>query len=101
MENHHHLVAVVDDETAVRVAIARMLQASQYAVLAFPTGQAFLDSLRAVMPDCVVLDLQMPGLPGTQVQRALTESGIPVPVIVMTAHDRPDLREQCLADGAI
>jgi FixJ family two-component response regulator len=101
MGERQHLVAVIDDEEPVRRALARMLQASLYEVLAFPNGQVFLDSLRAIIPDCVLLDLNMPGLTGGDVQRALTETRPSVPVIVMTAHDRPGLREQCLADGAI
>lgn len=100
MGDRQYLVAVIDDEEAVRRALARMLQASLYEVLAFPNGQVFLDSLRAIIPDCVLLDLNMPGLSGTDVQRVLAETALEVPVIVMTAHDRPGLREQCLADGA-
>ena len=101
MGERQHLVAVIDDEESVRRALARMLQASLYEVLAFPSGQVFLDSLRAIIPDCVLLDLNMPGLTGCDVQRALTDTRLGVPVIVMTAHDRPGLREQCLANGAI
>ena len=100
MGERQHLVAVIDDEEPVRRALARMLQASLYEVLAFPNGQVFLDSLRAIIPDCVLLDLNMPGLTGGDVQRALTDARLGVPVIVMTAHDRPGLREHCLSEGA-
>jgi FixJ family two-component response regulator len=96
-----HLIAIIDDEEPVRRALARMLQASLYEVLAFPNGQVFLDSLRAIVPDCVLLDLHMPGLTGCDVQRALSETRLEIPVIVMTAHDRPGQREQSLANGAV
>jgi FixJ family two-component response regulator len=95
------LLAVVDDEESVRRALARMLSASQFEVDVFPSGQAFLDSLRTRLPDCVILDYQMPGLTGRDVQRQLTLAQIRVPIIVVTAHDQPALREQCLADGAV
>ena len=95
------LVAVVDDEESVRRALARMLGASQFDVDVFASGQEFLDSLRTRLPDCLVLDYQMPGLTGRDVQRRLTLAQTPVPIIVVTAHDQPALREQCLADGAI
>ena len=95
------LLAIVDDEESVRRALARMLSASQFEVDVFPSGQAFLDSLRARLPDCVILDYQMPGLTGRDVQRQLTLAQIRVPIIVVTAHDQPALREQCLADGAV
>ena len=95
------LVAVVDDEESVRRALARMLGASQFDVDVFASGQEFLDSLRTRLPDCLILDYQMPGLTGRDVQRRLTLAQAQVPIIVMTAHDQPALREQCLADGAV
>jgi FixJ family two-component response regulator len=95
------LLAVVDDEESVRRALARMLSASQFEVDVFASGQEFLDSLRTRLPDCVILDYQMPGLTGRDVQRQLTLAQIPVPIIVVTAHDQPALRERCLADGAV
>jgi len=95
------LVAVVDDEESVRRALARMLGASQFDVDVFASGQEFLDSLRTRSPDCLVLDYQMPGLTGRDVQRQLTLTQSQVPIIVVTAHDQPALREQCLADGAV
>jgi FixJ family two-component response regulator len=101
MSDARALIAVIDDEAAVRLALARMLRASQFAVNVFANGQDFLQSLANAMPDCVVLDFQMPGMTGREVQRALTLAGHRVPVIVVTAHDQPALREQCRADGAV
>ena len=95
------LVAVVDDEESVRRALARMLNASHYDVEVFASGQEFLDALRTRLPDCAILDYQMPGLTGRDVQRQLAIARIRVPIIVVTAHDQPALREQCLADGAV
>ena len=95
------LLAVVDDEESVRRALARMLSASQFEVDVFASGQEFLDSLRARLPDCVILDYRMPGLTGRDVQRQLTLAKMRLPIIVVTAHDQPALREQCLADGAV
>ena len=95
------LLAVVDDEESVRRALARMLSASQFEVDVFASGEEFLDSLRTRLPDCVILDYRMPGLTGRDVQRQLGFAQIRVPIIVVTAHDQPALREQCLADGAV
>jgi FixJ family two-component response regulator len=95
------LIALVDDEESVRRALARVLNASQFDVDVFASGQEFLDSLRTRLPDCVVLDYQMPGLTGRDVQRQLSLERIHLPIIVVTAHDQPALREQCLADGAV
>jgi FixJ family two-component response regulator len=91
----------VDDEESVRRALARVLGASQFDVDVFASGQEFLDSLRTRLPDCAILDYQMRGLTGRDVQRQLALASIHIPIIVVTAHDQPTLREQCLADGAV
>jgi FixJ family two-component response regulator len=93
-------VAVVDDEEAVRRALVRLLGTSRLEVEAFATGEAFLDSLQARRPDCVVLDIHMPGLTGRDVQWRLLTAKVDVPVIIITARDEPAIRERCLADGA-
>jgi FixJ family two-component response regulator len=95
------LVAVVDDEESVRRAVARMLVASHFDVEVFASGQEFLDAVQQLRPDCVILDFQMPGLTGREVQRRLGLAQIRVPIIVVTAHDQVGIREQCLADGAL
>jgi FixJ family two-component response regulator len=95
------LIAIVDDEESVRRALCRMLTACCFAVDAFASGQEFLDSLQAHRPDCVLLDYQMPGLTGRDVQRRMAQARIRLPIIVMTAHDQPALRQQSLADGAV
>ena len=95
------LIAVVDDEESVRRALARMLSASQFETEVFASGAEFLDALRTRTPDCAILDYQMPGMTGRDVQRQLARAQIRLPVIVIPAHDQPALREQCLADGAV
>jgi FixJ family two-component response regulator len=95
------LIAVVDDEESVRRALARMLTACLFEVDVFASGQEFLDSLQKRRPDCVLLDVQMPTLTGREVQRQLVRDQIRLPIILVTAHHQPELRDQCLADGAI
>jgi len=101
MANSPPLIAVVDDEESVRHALARMLRASSFDVSIYRSGEDFLDSLKTVVPDCAVLDFQMPGLTGRDVQRAIAVAKLSVPIIIVTAHDQPSLREKVLADGAV
>ncbi|HYJ42702.1 MAG TPA: response regulator [Steroidobacteraceae bacterium] len=101
MANRLPLIAVVDDEESVRLALARMLRASSFEVSIYSSGEDFLQSLKTRVPDCAVLDFQMPGLTGRDVQRALSVAKLSLPIIIVTAHDQPSLREKALADGAV
>jgi FixJ family two-component response regulator len=94
------LIAIVDDDDAIRRALSRLLGASGFKVTTFNSGQAFIDSLTGQRPDCVVMDFQMPGLTGGDVQRLLMLAGISLPIIIMTAYDHAGIREECLANGA-
>ena len=94
-------VAVVDDDESVSRAIKRLLRSAGLASDTFKTGDDFLDmfdSIPSYRPACIVLDIQMPGLNGLEVQQRLAGSGIPV--IFITAHDETGVREQALAAGA-
>jgi len=66
----------------------------------FSSGGEFLDGVGAREPDCLVLDLHMPGLNGFDVQARLKECGRRVPVVVITGHDAPESRQRALAGGA-
>lgn len=95
-------VVVVDDDESVSRAIKRLLRSIGIAAETFSSGDAFLDALSSTpsyRPDCVILDMQMPGLNGLEVQRRLSGSGMPV--IFITAHDEVSVREQALAGGAV
>src|SRR5262245_27754690 len=100
MEKARPFVAVVDDEESVRAALLRLLRASQLDCEGFASGEDFLSSLASRRPDCLVLDLQMSGLNGRDVQKQILGLQRPIPLIMITAHDEPTIREQCLADGA-
>ena len=95
------LIAIVDDEESVRKSLRRLLMASQLDATVYASGQEFLDSLGGRQPDCLVLDLQMPGLTGLEVQRALTGARVRFPTIIITAHDEPETRARCLAAGVV
>lgn len=95
------LIAVVDDDDSIRRALSRLLRACSFEVVEFPTGQAFIESLTDQRPVCVVLDYQMPGLTGGDVQRVLMLAEIHLPIIIMTAYDHSEIREECLGNGAV
>ncbi|CAM2165745.1 hypothetical protein PSAC2689_140090 [Paraburkholderia sacchari] len=95
-------VAIVDDEESVGRAIWRLLKSAGIEAVAFTSGEAFLEALQATppyQPACVILDFQMPGLSGLDVQQRLSGTGLPV--IIITAYDGPRVREQARAGGAL
>jgi FixJ family two-component response regulator len=95
------LIAVVDDDASVCKALGRLIGASNLDVVTFVSGETFLDSMAVRRPDCVVLDLHMPGLSGIDVMTALTGGGWDLPIIIITGRDEPASRIQCLALGAL
>src|SRR5262245_9408746 len=101
MANGRPQIAIVDDDESVRRALARLLNASSFDARTFASGRAFLDSLSGGRPDCVVLDLHMPGLTGLEVLGALAQGGLTLPVVMITGHENADSRNRCLAAGVL
>jgi len=95
------VIAVVDDEESVRKAVVRVLRAAGFAARAFASGTEFLESWHFDRPDCLILDLLMPGLSGTEVQQSLRMAGATFPIVIITARDSPSLREECMGAGAV
>jgi len=95
------LVAVVDDETQVRVALGRLLRLEGYQVAPFESGDAFLSSLGQRVPACVLLDVNMPGLSGLQVQARLLADRVALPVVFITASDDPTIDRLALEAGGL
>jgi FixJ family two-component response regulator len=93
-------VAIVDDDHSVCKALARLLRASDLDADTYSSGRDFLDSLRSTVPDCLVLDLQMPEMNGLALQRELARARIRLPIVVITGHDEPGAQARCLAAGA-
>jgi FixJ family two-component response regulator len=79
-------IFIVDDDASFRNAVARLVRAGGYAVETFASASEFLQSARTDVPGCVLLDLQMPGPSGLDVQSALARSENPLPIIFLTGH---------------
>lgn len=79
-------VYVVDDDPSVRSALENLLSSHGMRVEAFPAAQDFLLGCPPDASGCLVLDVQMPGLSGLDLQRELKEAGIHLPVIFITGH---------------
>jgi len=93
-------IAVVDDEEQIRKALKRLLRAAGLEAEGYASGQAFLDDAASRRPDCVLLDLHMPSMSGQQLLTHIRKMAGRPPVVVITAHDAPETRDECLAAGA-
>ena len=102
MPNIPPFIYVVDDDPAVAKALKRLLHSWGMHVRTFASGEEFLAALsRSCDADCSVIDVQMPGMTGLEVQEALNRAGIDVPVIFITAHKEEGVEERAMRAGAI
>lgn len=99
MEQSEALVAIVDDEEPIRKALLRLCRLNGYRAEAFCSATDFLDSLSVQIPDCVILDLHMPGTSGVELLRLIQKWQSPPPIIVITAHDEQHTRGECESLG--
>ena len=98
------LIAIVDDDESVCRALRRLVRSLTMDAATFTSGQEFLDLLEAMpsfQPDCLILDVQMPGMNGLELKNRLAIIGNTIPVIFITAHDEVGVREKAFAAGAV
>lgn len=87
-------VAVVDDDASLCRAVKRLLSAAGIECDCFLSAEEFLE--RGNGADCLLLDVQLGGMSGFELQRKLTEEGREIPIVFVTAHDEPEARQQAL-----
>lgn len=95
------LVHLVDDDEAIRRSVGFMLKTSGYHVRAYESGVELLKGAPNLEQGCILLDIRMPGLDGLEVQAALREKGVTLPVIIMTGHGDVSLAVQAMKAGAV
>ena len=95
------VIAIVDDDDSFRRATTSFVRSLGYGTAAFDSAEAFLKSDRVSEADCLITDVQMPGMTGIELQGRLIADGHQVPVIFITAFPEMRARAQALASGAI
>jgi two-component system response regulator FixJ len=95
------VIHLVDDEEAIRRSASFMLKTSGFAVETWPSGVAFLKEVRHAPAGCVLLDVRMPEMDGLEVQKALNERGITMPVIILTGHGDVSIAVRAMKEGAV
>jgi FixJ family two-component response regulator len=95
------VVATVDDDRRVRESVQSVLESAGYKAVNFECAETFLLSGALSTVACVIADVRLPGIDGTELQRRIRQQRRQLPVILITAHDDDDVRQQALRDGAI
>ena len=93
-------IAVIDDDASVRRALQRLLQSAGFTVETFATAREFLDADYRAQTACLVLDIHLPGMSGFELAEYLAVSGVPIPIVFITALDDVSTREQVNRAGA-
>lgn len=94
-------VYLVEDDASVCEALCDLLESAGIRVERFSSAEEILASAHAGMPGCLVLDVRLPGMSGIELQAKLVEAGLPIPVIIMTAHGDVPMVRKALKAGAV
>ncbi|MEI6559391.1 MAG: response regulator [Rhodospirillaceae bacterium] len=95
------VIAIVDDDSALRDALAILLNAEKMTVVSFSSGEDFLETAPVNDIGCVVLDIHLSGMDGMEVFRAIRKVRDSLPVIIMTGHGSVPLAVEALKAGAL
>jgi FixJ family two-component response regulator len=95
------LISIVDDDESVREATTSLLKSNGFRAEVFASAEDFLASRYLDETRCLILDVQMPGMNGLELQRRLASENRSIPIIFISAHDNQEVRKQATRSGAI
>ena len=101
MKEEKPIVIIVDDDSSMRTMIARLLDSVGLKSISFTAPEEFLRTSPPDDPACVVLDVQMPGLSGLDLQRELAKAEHQLPIVFMTGHGDIPMTVQAMKEGAV
>jgi FixJ family two-component response regulator len=96
-----NLIAVVDDDETFRAALVELLCSLGYGVCDFASAEEFVEERGDKSYDCIIADIQMPGMSGLDLVRLPTIRDSKVPIIVVTARQEPELETRARLNGAV
>jgi FixJ family two-component response regulator len=95
------VISVVDDDAEVRSATVDLLNSVGFCCEAYESAEDYLGAPQAMRTACLILDLNMPGLNGLELQQQLAQSGHSIPIIFITAFPEERTRAQAIGAGAL
>lgn len=98
---HDTMISIIDDDDAVRAATASLVRSLGFRTSTFASADDFLRSPQVHASNCVITDVQMPGMSGLELQNRLLADGHCVPLIFITAFPEERVRRQAMSAGAV
>ena len=95
------IIAIVDDDASVREGLQSLIRSAGWRVETFVSAQEFLARRGAEAPSCVILDLQLPGLSGLDLQNRMAKGGLEIPIVFLTGHGDIPASVQAMKAGAV
>ena len=92
---------VIDDDSAIRKALASLIRSVGLQVELFASAQEFLQAKRPRVPSCLILDIRLPGISGLDFQRTLADAKDPIPLIFITGHGDIQMSVRAMKAGAV
>ena len=96
-----NLITVVDDDESIRRTTTFLIESFGFRAAAFESAENFLKSVQLHDTSCLVVDVQMPGMNGLELQSELAAAGLSIPIIFITAFDNKDTRRKAMGAGAV
>jgi FixJ family two-component response regulator len=101
INGNNKLVAIVDDDQSVRVALEGLLRSAGLTARAFQSAEEFMGSGQQFQVACLIADIRMPGMSGLELQAKLNAEHCRIPIVFITAHGDAQMRMQALRAGAV
>jgi FixJ family two-component response regulator len=98
--SHDHLISVIDDDPSIVLAIAGLVRSLGYRASGHASAEAFLASGEAKSAECIITDIQMPGMSGIELKQHLAANNVTTPVIMITARTEVALLASARDNGA-
>ena len=101
MRESNAIIAIVDDDPSVREGLESLIRSAGWRVETFASAQEFLARPRTEAPGCLILDLQLPGLSGLDLQKRMAEVELEIPIVFLTGHGNIPASVQAMKAGAV
>ena len=95
------IVHIVDDDNALRKSLAWLVESDGYLVRDYSDCRDFLDNYEVKNPECLLLDIRMPGMSGLELQEELTKHDISIPIVFLSAHGDVSMAVSAMKKGAV